>query len=118
MILGGKQDRAISTSFQKVAVNIGQLIRFNSVKQIRRQGIKNFRHSTKNEPPLPVLVGLMVHAKTGKRKLVDPLSIEGTCVNYERVLDIRRAISTQVCMEYQTAGFVCPSQLHDHGRNR
>ena len=67
MILeGGNPDRILSTGLQKVSVNIAQLIQFNSVKEKRREGIIKFCLSNKNEPPLPVLIGLMVHAKTGK----------------------------------------------------
>ena len=63
---GGQAGSNLSISLRKVSINIPQLIHFNSVKQKRRAGIKHFRHSKKNEPPLPILVGLMVLAKTVK----------------------------------------------------
>ena len=112
MILeGGNPDHIMSTGLQKVSVNTAQLIRFNRVKEKRREGITKFCHSKKNEPPLPVLIGLMVHEKTGKRKLVARLSSHGVSISYERVREIRRSISNQVCMKYNSEGFGCPSEL-------
>ena len=112
MLEGGNPNQILSKTLQKVSVNIAQLIRFNCVKEKRRnQDITELRHSKKNEPPLPVLIGLMVHAKTGKRKLVDELSSQGVSISYERVREIRRSISNQVCRKYNSEGFVCPSEL-------
>ena len=71
MILeGGSMDRELSSSLKKISANIAQLIRFNTVKQTRNKNLIHFRHSTKNEPPLPVVIALMLHAATRKRKLV------------------------------------------------
>ena len=110
MILkGGNPDRILSEALQTVSVNIAQLIRFNCVKKKRREGITELRHS-KNEPPLPVLIGLMVHAKTGKQKLVEELSSQGVCIR-KQVREMRRSISNQVCRKYNSDGFVCPSKL-------
>ena len=112
MILeGGNPDRILSEALQKVSVNIAQLIQFNCVKEKRREGITELRHSKKNEPPLSVLIGLMVHAKTGKRKLVEELSGQGVSISYEQVHEIQRSISNQVCRKYNSDGFVCPSEL-------
>ena len=77
MILEGMEpSRELSAGLQKVCVNLSQPIKFNSVKQKRQQGTQKFRHSKSNKPPLPILIGLMVHARTGKRKLVDRLAAE------------------------------------------
>ena len=71
MILeGGEPSRKFSAGLQKVSENLSQLNSFNSEKQ-EHQGTQKFHHSKNNEPQLPVLIGLMVHARTGKRKLVD-----------------------------------------------
>ena len=109
MILkGGNPDRILSEALQTVSVNIAQLIRFNCVKKKRREGITELRHS-KNEPPLPVIIGLMVHVKTGKQKLVEELSSQGVCIR-KQVREMRRSISNQVCRKYNSV-FVCPSKL-------
>ena len=97
MILeGGEPSPELSAGLQKVSVNLSQLIRFNSVKQKRQEGTQKFRHSRNSEPPLPVLIGLMVHARTGKRKLVDRMAAEGVSISYDRVMN---HISNQLCME-------------------
>ena len=57
---GGSADRDISGHLRKIASNVGQLIRFNTVKQTRNQNITKFRHSTKNEPAFPVELALML----------------------------------------------------------
>ena len=95
-------------ALQKVSVNLFQLIRFNSVKQKIREGTQKFRHSKNNKPPLPVLIGLMVYARTGKRKLVDQLAAESISISYDHVMNLRRVISNQVSMEYQSNSLVCP----------
>ena len=63
---------------------------------------------------MPVLVGLKVHAKTGKSSLVDSLADEGMSITYNRVLEILRIISNHVYVEYLERGIICPSQLQEH----
>ena len=52
------------------------LIKYNTVKH-KRQNTSATCHSRKNEPPLPVKIELMVHAKARKESLVEKLAIEG-----------------------------------------
>ena len=114
MILEGRDfNRSLSTSLHKISTNIAQLIRFNSVKKKRSEKIQNFRHSTKNESPLLVLVGLKFHAKPGKDGLVDSKASERLSITNNRVVIIRRSMC-QVSAEYHESWIVCPSQLQDH----
>ena len=71
---GFEADEAISKSCEK-ALNIAQMIRFNSTKKKRKQkkSTKKTRHSKKNEPPLPVLIGMLIHDKTVKRNWLTTL---------------------------------------------
>ena len=39
--------------------------------------------------------------------MVDQLAAEGVSVSYDRVMNLMRSISNQVCMEYQANGLVC-----------
>ena len=50
---------------------------FQQRKRKKSEELQNLRQTTKNEPSLPVLVGLKVHTKTGKCSLVDTLADEG-----------------------------------------
>ena len=87
MILeGGEPSLELSGGLQKISVNLSQLIRLNNVKQKRREGTQKFRHSKNNEPPLPVLIGLTVHARTGKRKLLDRLAA-GVSISYHCIMN-------------------------------
>ena len=114
MILeGGSMDRELSPNLKKISANIVQLIRFNTVKQTRNKNLIHFLHSTKNEPPLPVVSALMLHAATRKGKLVDWCSEEGMCVSYDRLLDIRDTIGEEICKEYDNNDLVCPPLLEE-----
>ena len=71
-------NQSLSSSTQ-AALSIAQLLKFNRVKQRRKQGATKtqeppaVRHSTSQETPLPTYAGLMLHAETRKRGLVDKL---------------------------------------------
>ena len=108
------EDNASKTSNEslRVAVNIFQVIRFNSVKQQRRGSAENTRHFITNEPLLPVAVALMIYSNTRKRALVNEIASEELCVWYQRVKDIERGISNQLCSKYNNDGIVCPPKLH------
>ena len=113
LLEGGKSSKVISPSLRRVSTNIAQLIRFNSVKQVRRTEVENFRHMKSNEPPLPVKIALLIYAKTKKRKPIEQLHYNGLCISYERVLEIKRTIKNQVCEEFEKEGFVSPPHLEN-----
>ena len=92
---------------KNVTVNIAQLIKFNTVKH-KRQASSVTCHSKKNEPPLPVKIGLMVHANTRKMSLVEKLAVEGLSISYARVQEIQDNITRQLCHHYLDEGIVCP----------
>ena len=87
MILESKASE-ISNEKSRVAANISQLIRFNSVKQ-RRGSAENARHCITNEPPLPVAVAQMIYSKTRKKVLVNEIALEELCVQHQQVQDIQ-----------------------------
>ena len=43
--------------------------------------------------------------------MVDRLEAEGASISYERVMNLRRSISNQGCMEHQANVLVCPIDL-------
>ena len=58
------------------ALSIAQLIIFNSVKHRRTSDTcvsQEVRHSRNQEMPLPLYIGLEIHAATRKRSLVESL---------------------------------------------
>ena len=54
-------------------VALSQLLIFNTVKRHRdpQSDVSGVRHDLNREPPLPVYLGLLVHAETRKKTLVD-----------------------------------------------
>ena len=66
IINGENSEENVSTAVESLTLNMAQLLRFNSVKG-KRQCSGSVRHSRINEPPLPVKIGLMIHAKTRKK---------------------------------------------------
>ena len=111
IVEGGNLERKKSENSLQIATNISQLIRFNSVKHRRKESVIHRRHSRNNEPPLPVLIGLLVHMKTRKKTLVNQLASEGLSITYDRVKTIQKAISNQLCLTYHNFGMVCPASL-------
>ena len=69
LILEGATWDKKSNNLERTSTNIAQVIRFNSVRHCRCEGIEDHRHSTKNEPPLSVAIALMIHS--GTRKKID-----------------------------------------------
>ncbi len=57
------------------AFSIAQILKYNSVKHMRKQAdtSSSVGHRTAQETPLPIYIGLMLHAQTRKRELVDRL---------------------------------------------
>lgn len=89
----------------KIASNIAQIILFNCVK--RRKSVMSYARHNIGEQPLPIYLGLMIHAETGQRKIVYELNT-GFSISYSRVLDIERALATKICDRYVEKNCVCP----------
>ena len=108
---GNSQSDKVSGNTHRIALNLSQLVRFNAVRTNRNDGGCFVRHSATNEPPLPVKVGLLIHARTRKKSIVNALAAEGLSITYNRVQDIQEAIGQQICKKYDTEGIVCPPML-------
>jgi len=114
MILGGPDIKTQSSSIieAQTTLSISQLILFNSTKRCRSSETStSLYHSTEREPPLPVHVGLMTHAETRKRTIVDELYNLGLSISYDRVLEISTEMGNKVCARYESEGVVCPPKL-------
>ena len=113
MVLEGPSIKDQSEYSTQAALSIAQLLKFNSVKYARKQTAfsPSVRHSSEQETPLPVCIGLILHAKTRKRNLVDKLSNLGLCISYDRVLSLSAEIGNNVCQRYHMEQVVCPPAL-------
>ena len=92
-------------------VVLSQLLIFNAVKRHRdlQSDATATRHDPNREPPLPVYLGLLVHAETRKKTLVDKLYTLGLSISYDRVMQISADLGNSVCAQFEQDGIVCPS---------
>ena len=82
----------------QAALSIAQILKHNSVKHMRKQtDTSSFvRHSLAQETPLPTYIGLLLHAQTRKRDLVERLFSLGLSISYDRVLRISADLGNSV----------------------
>ena len=94
---------------ETVVTNLAQLLRFNAVKTKQRCD-GSLMHSSKfNEPLRPLKIGLLVHPKTRKKSLVET---DGLSISYQRVQDIQKMVTNQLCDKSKTDCIVCSPSLH------
>ena len=62
----------------------------------------------KQESPLGVFLGMMVHAKTQKKGIVDNLGIS---IPYSRLMELSICLGNKVLQHYQHNNVVCPTSL-------
>ena len=78
----------------------------------RKAKTVSVRHSLAQETPVPIYVGLQVHAHTRKRELIDKLSHLGMSISYDRVLRLSTERGNAVCKMYQLENIVCPARVY------
>ena len=106
------QSQLVSNASTTAALSVSQLVVFNSVKQSRNSKPSvNVRHDRDHETPLPLYLGLKVHAVTLNKTLVDTLFHLGLCISYDRVLQIQSDIANGVCQRYEMEMVVCPPNM-------
>ena len=97
----------------QTSLSISQLMLFNATKRRRDNGTTgaSYYHSRDREPPLPIYLGLMTHAETRKRTLVDKLYNLGLSISYDRVLELSTDMGNSVCAHFESEGVICPPKL-------
>jgi len=116
MILEGPSIKHQSESTTPAALTIAQLLKFNSVKHRRaaidsRSAPRSVRHAATQETPAPNYIGLMLHAHTRKRELVDRLAHIGISISYDRVLSLSTQLGYSTCRLYHQEQVVCPPTM-------
>ena len=102
------QTQLASNASPTAALSVSQLVVFNSVKQSRNSKPSiNVRHDRDHKTPLPLYLGLKVHAVTRSKTLVDTLFHLGLCISYDRVLQIQSDITNGVCQRCEMKKVVC-----------
>ena len=115
MTLGGViiNSQSANESIAQAVLSLSQLIMFNSTIR-RRKGSTSSYHSKQREPPLPIYIGCLIHAKTRKRSLVNKFHELGMSVSYDRVLRLSTDMGNSLCALYEEENVVCPPSLR-HG---
>ena len=114
MILRGPSiqcQKEASDANTKIALSLSQLLMFNVKKSTKEPSGSHTRHAKIRETPLVIYTGLMIHAKTRKRGLIDKLFSRGLCISYERIQEISTCLANSVCSQFERDGCVCPSRL-------
>ena len=95
------------------AVAIAQMLKFNCIKHNREHpttGLVTARHSAAQETPVPTYVGMMLHAHTRKRELVDRLSHLGMSISYTSVIELSAQMANTACQQFHREQVVCPQR--------
>lgn len=103
MILEGPSIQDQSEAMSSAALTISQLLKLNSVKHKWKQTAVQssvVRHSIDQGTPVPTYVGLMVHAHTRQRDLVDRLYHLGMSISYDRVLHLSAQMGNTACKQF------------------
>lgn len=100
-------------SVSNAALVISQLLIFNATNRKRAETTNEAtpRHKLIRETPLPLYVGLVIHAETRKKQLVDKFYRMGLSVSYDRVMQVSTDLGNGVCAMFEEEGVVCPSKL-------
>ena len=98
------------TKFQS-DLTISQLLQYNSYHRRSSGEVKQERRNKSRETPLPIFVGLSIHAKTRSRDLVENMHTLGLSVSYDGILYISTDLGNAVCRRYQEENVVCPCNL-------
>jgi hypothetical protein len=113
MIIDGPNIKNKETDeVRQATLSMAQLLQYNSCTK-RRTGSTKTRHNRNRETPLPLYLGMMIHAHTRKRELVDTLFQLGLSVSYDRVMDVSMDMANAAANQYQNDGVVCPLILRN-----
>ena len=110
MILDGPNIKHQTNSRSSIAAVISQFLIFNSAK-FASTSSSTVRHNVDRETPVPTYLGLMLHASTRKRDLIDKFHSLGLSISYDRLLQISKNFANNVYELYEEEGVVCPPKL-------
>ncbi len=111
MIHSGPNIKSRATDgLSQATISTAQLLQYNSFVQQRAKSA-GAHHIKVRETPLPIYVGLTIHARTRKCDLVDTMFTLGLSISYDRVMEISTELGNRVCEQYHQDQVVCPPNL-------
>lgn len=120
MILDGpcsrKADSVDDVSTTSASLSISQIISFNCVKKRTTNTTEDepkaaMRHNRERETPLPLYIGLKIHAETRNKRLIETMCKMGLSVSYDRVMTISTDAANSVCSRFEQDGVVSSKAL-------
>jgi hypothetical protein len=101
---------SLQKSVPKSVISISQLITFN-MKKANFDPKSSVRHKHSFEPPLPIFVGINIHAQTRSKKIVKQLYRLGISISYDRVMELENSLACSASERFEEDKVVCPMQL-------
>ena len=86
---------------EQSTLSITQLINFNAAAKNRRR----------QETPLPIYLGLLIHSKFRNSCIIDELNRLGISVSYNRVKYLERKMGHTVLGQFTVENLVCPTEM-------
>ena len=110
MILNGSNLKDQQKRDSQACLTIGQTIVYNTKKVISQTSVKT-RHTLEREPPLPIYIGINMHARSRSKKIIKQLHDLGICISYDRIMEIEDWIAMSTCERFVEDGVVSPACL-------
>ena len=110
MLLHGTNFNKNNEYLEQNKLTVSQLIVQNSIKRTRKDSTSCVFNKSR-ESPMSTYLGLMVHAKTRKKGLIEELNELGLSIPYRRVLSLTDSLCATVLKEYKEDKVVCPRIL-------
>ncbi|KAJ8353418.1 hypothetical protein SKAU_G00209850 [Synaphobranchus kaupii] len=110
MVLNGSNIKHQEKCDSQACLTIGQCIVYHTKKRASSTAMKT-RHTLEREPPLPIYIGINVHAQTRSKKLVQQLHNLGISISYDRIMQIEDWLATSTCEGFEADGVVAPACL-------
>lgn len=110
MILNGSNLKDQGKRDSQASLTVGQSIIYNTKGKTSRTAVKT-RHTLEREPPLPIYIGINVHALSRSKTLIQQLYQMGISISYDRIMEIEDWIATSTCERFIEDGVVTPACL-------
>ena len=98
----------------QACLTIGQSIIYNTKGKTSRTAVKT-RHTLEREPPLPIYIGINMHALSRSKTLIQQLYQMGISVSYDRYSPSLLPSQTLASFIYQTRNLACCNVLSSPG---
>ena len=92
------------------SLTIAQTMLFSRKKRASDHDVPT-RHTLLREPPLPIYLGLNIHAAEQNKKLIQILYKMGITISYDRIMTLEDLLATSLCERFKEDGVVSPACL-------